>query len=158
MTATRFALALLLFGLVLLGGCSSAPVRDAAGGKAERERLLATAMDLLGTPYRYGGRSPREGFDCSGFVQYTFHRVGITVPRTTRAQYNASRPVSRRQLRPGDLVFFRTGGRRIAHVGIYLGEGRFIHAPASGKRVSTARLDDPWWRRHYSGAGRFVGP
>jgi len=158
MTATRFALALLLLGLVLLGGCSSVPVREPAGGKAERERLLATALDLLGTPYRYGGRSPREGFDCSGFVQYIHRQAGIAVPRTTRAQYNASRPVSRRRLQPGDLVFFRIDGRRISHVGIYLGEGRFIHAPSSGKRVSTARLDDPYWRRHYSGAGRFVGP
>jgi len=110
----------------------------------------------MGTPYRYGGSDPREGFDCSGLVQYTHRQAGIAVPRTARAQYNASRPVSRRQLRPGDLVFFRIDGRRISHVGIYLGDGRFIHAPSSGQKVTTARLDDPYWRRHYSGAGRFV--
>ncbi len=147
-----------LLAVSLLGGCSSAPQRPLAGSPADRERILDAAKELLGTPYRYGGSDPREGFDCSGLVQYTHRQAGIEVPRTTRAQYNASKPVSRRKLRPGDLVFFRIDGRRISHVGIYLGEGRFIHAPSSGKRVSTARLDDPYWRRHYSGAGRFVGP
>ncbi len=146
----------LLLATALVAACGSAPQRSLSGSPADRERILATAMDLLGTPYRYGGTSPREGFDCSGLVQYTHRRAGIEVPRTTRAQYNASRPVSRRQLRPGDLVFFRVDGRRISHVGIYLGDGRFIHAPSSGKKVSIARLDDPWWRKRYSGAGRFV--
>jgi len=158
MIRTPLAFCTLLLGILLIGGCSNAPLREQAGGEAERERLLATAVDLLGSPYRYGGNSPRKGFDCSGFVQYAYRQAGFVVPRTTRAQYNASRPVSRRKLRPGDLVFFRTRGGRISHVGIYLGKGRFIHAPASGKRVSTARLDDPYWRRHYSGAGRFIGP
>ena len=150
------SLAGLLFAVVLLGGCSGASVRQQGDGEAMRERLLAVAMDQLGSPYRYGGRSPREGFDCSGLVQYTHRQAGIDVPRTARDQYKASRPVSRRQLRPGDLVFFRIDGRRISHVGIYLGDGRFIHAPSSGRKVTTARLDAPYWRRHYSGAGRFV--
>ncbi len=146
----------ILLAVYLLAGCSGAPVRQSDAPAVERERILATAMDLLGTPYRYGGRSPREGFDCSGLVQYTHRQAGIDVPRTARAQYNASKPVSRRRLQPGDLVFFRIDGRRISHVGIYLGDGRFIHAPSSGRKVTTARLDDPYWRRHYSGAGRFV--
>ncbi len=150
------SLAGLLFAVVLLVGCSGAPVRQHGDDGAMRERLLTVAMGQLGTPYRYGGRSPREGFDCSGLVQYTHRQAGIDVPRTARDQYKASRPVSRRQLRPGDLVFFRIDGRRVSHVGIYLGDGRFIHAPSSGRKVTTARLDDPYWRRHYTGAGRFV--
>ena len=156
MSKRALPLLLLLLAGLSLDACSSTPQRAAIGTSADRERILATAMDLLGTPYRYGGRSPREGFDCSGLVQYTHRQAGIDVPRTARAQYNASKPVSRRRLRPGDLVFFRIDGRRISHVGIYLGDGRFIHAPSSGHRVTTARLDDPYWRRHYSGAGRFV--
>ncbi|HEB67335.1 MAG TPA: NlpC/P60 family protein [Gammaproteobacteria bacterium] len=156
MPAFPASLTALVFAVALLGGCSGAPVRQHGNDEAMRERLLAIAMEMLGTPYRYGGRSPREGFDCSGLVQYTHRQAGIDVPRTARAQYNASKPVSRRRLRPGDLVFFRIDGRRISHVGIYLGDGRFIHAPSSGRKVTTARLDDPYWRRHYSGAGRFV--
>ncbi len=155
MSRTLPFVVLLLAGL-LLGACASPPHRAMPGMSGDRERILASAMEMLGAPYRYGGNSPREGFDCSGLVQYAHRQAGIDVPRTSRAQYNASRPVSRRQLRPGDLVFFRIGGRRIAHVGIYLGDGRFIHAPSSGKKVTTARLDDPYWRRHYSGAGRFL--
>lgn len=110
---------------------------------------------MLGVPYRFGGRSPTRGFDCSGLVQYAYSQAGIEVPRTTGEQYRAALPIKRQALQPGDVVFFRTRGRRfVSHVGIYLGEGEFIHAPSSGKHVSIDSLKDDYWRRHYTSGGR----
>ena len=133
---------------VLLWACASAPPVRAPAGTVE------LARQLIGTPYRYGGSDP-SGFDCSGLVQYVHARAGLRVPRTTRQQYRAARRVSLSDLRPGDLLFFRRNGRGVSHVGIYEGGGRFIHAPSSGKRVSRATLDNPYWRRRLAGAGRF---
>jgi len=94
-------------------------------------RALETALSLQGTPYRNGGDLPEEGLDCSGFVKYSFSSVGIDLPRTSSDMYNATERVSRSELQPGDLLFFKTGrpSRSINHVAIYLGNGRFIHAP-----------------------------
>ena len=113
--------------------------------------MVETAKRYLGVPYRYGGESP-DGFDCSGFVMYVYDRNGLRLPRATTEQYRSGRPVSRRSLRPGDLVFFSIRGGRISHVGIYTGGVSFIHAPSSGKRVSFARLDNDYWRKRYAGA------
>lgn len=167
MICTRICkIATCLAVLALLSACGSAPVRapvheghgpdpamsvhnGGAGAQAVR-----VAYGQLGTPYRYGGASPR-GFDCSGLVQYAYGAAGVSVPRTTGQQLRHARPVPLSALRPGDLVFFRlTGGRKTSHVGIYAGDGRFIHAPSSGKRVSYARLDNPYWRSRIVGAGR----
>lgn len=115
---------------------------------------LAIARTMLGAPYHYGGASPR-GFDCSGLVYYSYRKAGIKVPRTTREQYRQSRHVDLDHLRPGDLVFFRISRAKPSHVGIYVGGGRFIHAPSRGKRVSYASLDDPYWKVRVIGAGRF---
>jgi cell wall-associated NlpC family hydrolase len=112
------------------------------------------ASEMVGTPYRLGGETPR-GFDCSGLVHYAYGQAGVSVPRLTREQYKGSRRVSLDQLQPGDLVFFRIRGGRLSHVGIYAGDGRFIHAPSRGKRVRYARLDNPYWRKRWVGAGRF---
>ena len=110
---------------------------------------------MLGVPYRYGGSSPSRGFDCSGLVQYAHNQAGIEVPRTTGEQYRAALPITRQALRPGDLVFFRTHKHRyVSHVGIYLGKGKFIHAPSSGKHVSIASLKDDYWRQRYTSGGR----
>jgi len=143
-----------MLAATLLAGCSSAPSRPAAAGSAGDavgRQVLAVAADQLGKPYRYGGAGPR-GFDCSGLVQYAYGGAGITVPRTTTQQLRRARPVDR--LRPGDVVFFRIEPPKISHVGIYAGNGRFIHAPSSGKRVSYAELDDPYWRRRLVATGR----
>jgi cell wall-associated NlpC family hydrolase len=113
---------------------------------------LATAE--LGAPYVYGGESPR-GFDCSGLVYYVFHHAGMDVPRSANQQLYASHPVNYRDLRPGDLVFFEIGGDAQMHVGIYVGKGRFVHAPQSGQPVSYARLDNSYWKARFVGAGRF---
>lgn len=123
--------------------------------REERQQIVAAALDMIGVPYRYGGTSPRRGFDCSGLVQYAHRQAGFDVPRTTGQQYQAVIPVRRAALQPGDLVFFKIRGPRlVSHVGIYLGNGKFIHAPSTGKRVSIASLKDHYWRQHYTGAGR----
>ena len=110
---------------------------------------------MLGVPYHYGGSSPTSGFDCSGLVQYAYGQAGIQVPRTTGEQYRAALPIRRHALRPGDVIFFRTHGRRfVSHVGIYLGKDQFIHAPSSGKQVSIDSLQDNYWRRRYTSGGR----
>jgi len=125
------------------------------GSRSPRELVCALAQGFQGVPYRYGGTTP-DGFDCSGLACYVFREAGVTLPRTVRAQAAAGYHVSRANLLPGDLVFFRTEGRRISHVGIYVGEGRFVHAPSTGKTVRTDALDDPWWLRRYAGARRVL--
>ncbi len=114
---------------------------------------LLAAQSRIGTPYRYGGSGP-EAFDCSGLVAYSYQQAGVTVPRTAAQQYALARPVRRAELRAGDLVFFRLSGRNVSHVGIYAGDGQFVHAPQTGGLVRTASLDDEWYRERYAGAGR----
>lgn len=159
-------MAALLLAAALLSACGSAPVRAPQAETGSRTapappshggpgaHAVQVAYSQLGAPYRYGGASP-TGFDCSGLVQYAYDAAGIRVPRTTGQQLQHARPVALSNLRPGDLVFFRFArGDKTSHVGIYAGDGRFIHAPSSGKRVSYARLDNPYWRRHIVAAGR----
>jgi murein DD-endopeptidase len=120
-----------------------------------RSELLRVAESRLGAPYRYGGSGP-DTFDCSGLVEYAYRQIGIAVPRTAAAQFAAATPVRRRDMQPGDLVFFRLSGRKVGHVGIYLGDDRFVHAPQSGGHVRTASLDEEIFRRGFVGAGRFL--
>lgn len=149
---------LLLLGLLvlLLTGCVSPPIVPPQRAEPEsgRTAVVNAAQRMLGTPYRAGGASPR-GFDCSGLVRYSFGQSGIQVPRTAAEQFARSRPVKDHALQPGDLVFFDIGGRRISHVGIYVGERRFVHAPSNGKHVSIDSLDNPYWRRRLVGAGHY---
>ncbi|UCE88288.1 MAG: C40 family peptidase [Pseudomonadota bacterium] len=147
----RFVLMVVL--LLLLAACSSQPRRPAAH-HGYSEAVVSVANHMLGVPYRYGGRSPRSGFDCSGLVYYSHHQAGIELPRTTQDQFRHTRPVKRGNLRRGDLVFFRIKGRAVSHVGIYLGDRQFIHAPSSGKRVSVASLDNPYWQKRFVRGGR----
>jgi cell wall-associated NlpC family hydrolase len=114
---------------------------------------LRAAESRIGAPYRYGGAGP-DAFDCSGLVAYAYGQAGVDVPRTAAQQFAIARPVPRRDLRPGDLVFFRLSGREVSHVGLYAGEGRFVHAPQTGGRVRMEDLDDDWFRDRYAGAGR----
>ncbi len=122
-------------------------------------RALETALSLQGTPYRNGGDLPEEGLDCSGFVKYSFSSVGIDLPRTSSDMYNATERVSRSELQPGDLLFFKTGrpSRSINHVAIYLGNGRFIHAPRRGRTVSIDTLEQDYWRERFIAGGRVGG-
>lgn len=147
-------LVLLGLGALLLSGCG-APLYRPAGSEVPRDKVINIARSMIGTPYQYGGNSPEEGFDCSGLVQYSYEQAGLDVPRTTGQLYRRIQPIPTRYLRPGDLVFFNTKySRFVSHVGIYLGNNRFIHAPSTGKEVSVANLRDPYWRRHFAAAGR----
>jgi cell wall-associated NlpC family hydrolase len=110
---------------------------------------------MIGTPYRYGGKN-RSGFDCSGLVQYAHSSAGVDVPRTTASQLAQARVPDRRNLLPGDLLFFEINGQKGRHVGIYEGDGVFIHAPSSGKRVSRASLDNPFWRKRLVATRTFL--
>jgi murein DD-endopeptidase len=108
---------------------------------------------MVGKPYRYGGSTP-AGFDCSGLVQFSYRQAGVTLPRSTEEQRSASRPVKLANLRRGDLLFFNQEGKKYGHLGIYIGDGKFVHAPSSGKSVRSDRLDSPYWKKHLSDARR----
>jgi cell wall-associated NlpC family hydrolase len=115
------------------------------------------AISLVGTPYRYGGNTPEGGFDCSGLVNYVYSdMLDVRLPRSSRelASYQGPR-IAAPRLTAADLVFFGSAGN-VSHVGIYVGEGRFVHAPSSGGTVRLDRLDGPYWRDHYSGARRVL--
>jgi cell wall-associated NlpC family hydrolase len=108
---------------------------------------------MIGRPYLYQGKTP-AGFDCSGLVRYSYLAAGVDVPRGTGDLRQASRPVGNGDMRKGDLVFFDRNGNKYGHVGIYAGDGRFIHAPSAGKTVRVDILLDPYWKERFSGARR----
>ncbi|HEV2681664.1 MAG TPA: C40 family peptidase [Rhodanobacter sp.] len=121
-----------------------------------RKSLIAMAMKMRDIRYVRGGHDPSTGFDCSGFVRYVFaHAIGLQLPNNSASQFLAGLKVKRSDMKPGDLVFFRTHGKqRISHVGIYISEGRFIHSPASGKSVEISSLDEVYWAKRFAGAKR----
>ncbi|MBA2492828.1 MAG: C40 family peptidase [Gammaproteobacteria bacterium] len=147
----RSALVVLL-GLATVVGANASPRAD--GPARMRIELIDQARNMMGTPYVWGGVTP-DGFDCSGLVQYSFYQIGVEVPRTAALQVEASQPVSIDSLRPGDLLFFDTTDR-YSHVGIYVGNGRFIHAPRTGRDVSISTLHSPYWNDALSRAGSFL--
>lgn len=120
-----------------------------------RYRATQVAKKQIRKKYRWGGKTPKTGFDCSGLIQYAYKSVSVNLPRTARAQYEVTKRVALKSLQVGDLIFFHTRRTRakVNHVGIYLGAGKFIHAPRKGKRVSVATLNT-YWRRKVVGAGR----
>lgn len=137
---------------------SSAPAPEASVPTRAQSRgdvgwiAASIAQSQIGVPYLYGGSTP-QGFDCSGLVYYSYSGAGKVVPRTTSALWRAAATVAEGSERPGDLVFFDTEGKP-GHVGIYLGDGFFVHAPSSGKNVVTARLDDGWYAQQLLRIGR----
>ncbi|WP_426664599.1 C40 family peptidase [Rhodanobacter aciditrophus] len=141
------------------------PVDEQADGSAEtitdlRKALITLAMHLRDVRYVRGGHSPATGFDCSGFVRYVFaHAIGVQLPTNSASQFLAGLKVKRADMKPGDLVFFHTGGRRhrVTHVGIYISNGRFIHAPTTGKSVQISSLDEAYWAKRFVGAKRPEG-
>ena len=116
------------------------------------ERAAAVELQQVGVPYRYGG-STTSGFDCSGLVQYSYRRAGKTVPRTTGQLWSSTSTVKRNELQAGDLLFFSIDGK-MSHVGMYLGGQRFVHAPSTGRKVTVASLDSPFYSRALVRAGR----
>lgn len=128
---------------------------NSSSSRGDADALLSNAMGLLGVAYRFGGTSPRTGFDCSGFMQHIFHKAfAVNLPRTSAQQAQVGVHVSRSSLQPGDMVFFRTSGRRISHVGMYVGNNRFIHAPRTGKRIEITSLSSKYWNARYATARR----
>lgn len=171
--SARSLVAALFASALLLAGCGRDAVRsDAPPAPMASQRewpkvqpadpvaanaVLMRAISLVGTPYRYGGNSPEGGFDCSGLVNYVYRdMLDLKLPRTSRAlaAYQGPR-IPQQRLAPADLVFFGSGGN-VSHVGIYVGEGRFVHAPSSGGTVRLDHLDGYYWRDHYSGAKRIL--
>lgn len=117
--------------------------------------LVVTAMGALGVPYRRGGNTFESGFDCSGFVRTMYEQtMGLMLPRRAEQQAAATQKIDRTELQPGDLVFFNTMRRAFSHVGIYLGEGQFVHAPRAGGRVRIENMGDRYWKRRFDGARR----
>jgi cell wall-associated NlpC family hydrolase len=160
----------------LLTGCSSfgptppAPVlsiskppatapESSAPPSAERSEALLQALLALGLDYRYGGKSPVTGFDCSGLVAHVFKQAwGVQLPPNTKAQSKAGVPVSLAELQAGDLVFYDTQKRPYSHVGIYLGDGKFVHAPKSGAQVRIESIKSAYWAKRFDGARRIEPP
>jgi cell wall-associated NlpC family hydrolase len=165
MATLRHALVLLL----ALGAAACASGGSAVGrgrppsgpvgqpGAAHGAAIVSQARMHAGIAYRPGGASP-AGFDCSGFVQYLYSQAGVALPRTAEAQFDAGRSLRPRDIAAGDLVFFRTDGHRVSHVGIATGDGGFIHAPNARSRVRVDRLDAAYWADHFAGARRIVEP
>jgi murein DD-endopeptidase len=142
----------------MLASCAGKP--PAPSGTSDvsptlADRAAAQASVMVGRPYKYGGATP-SGFDCSGLVLFSYKQAGLSLPRNTEHQRQASRPVRVSSLRRGDLLFFDQEGRKNSHVGIYLGDGQFVHAPSSGKQVRKDSIDSPYWKKHLSEARRIA--
>ena len=153
--------------LIVLAGCGHEAVRrvpdsrvdvspTTAGaplrGRTSGETAVNVAARQVGVPYRYGGNT-RSGFDCSGLVQYAWAKAGVGIPRTTSEQWRQMSRVRSTDLRKGDLLFFRIDGR-VSHVGMYMGSGRFVHAPSTGRKVSVASLESGFYKDTFVGATR----
>lgn len=130
---------------------------ERAGGKTIRDEIVKTAKSFLDIPYRWGGESPEDGFDCSGLTMAVYEFNGLKIPRTSRAQFRAGNPVEKDDLMRGDLVFFATGwSSTVSHVGVYIGQGKFIHAPGRGKTIRTDSLSSDYYSRTYAGSRRYL--
>lgn len=122
-----------------------------------RRKIVRTARRFIGVPYKWGGTSSKEGFDCSGLAMVVYQLNGLDLPRTSREQYRAGRLIQRKALKPGDLVFFRTGWRRrVSHVGIYAGNNSFIHAPKHGRAITTTPMSNDYFATRFVGARSYL--
>ena len=135
------------------------PGVPAQRASAEQSEMLFRVLSSIGVDYKYGGSSHATGFDCSGLVAHVFREgYGVALPRNSYGQSQAGQPVSAEQLQPGDLVFYNTLDRPFSHVGIYLGDGRFIHAPKTGSAVRIENLKSSYWSSRWNGARRIAVP
>lgn len=165
----------LLFIYLLIALFSFASHGNAEGWPAEEPALPVSALlnssaplaaeivlyslSLTGTQYKFGGDSPDKGFDCSGLIRHVYHSVaGLMLPHSAQAIYTAATKVSLDELQPGDVVFYNTLKRAYSHVGIYLGNQRFIHAASSGRSTQVSTMTDKYWSKRYNGAGRLIEP
>jgi len=160
----------IMLGVALLAGCAhQAPIPAAGTVSAERQRakpppaspviksrgqrIASLAERMIGKPYRYGGEDPTTGFDCSGLVHFTHGAVGISVPRVSRNQYRRAKKIPLSAAEPGDIIFF-SDAAKLSHVAIYIGDGRFVHAPSSGRTVTEDELGAAYYQAHFVGVGR----
>lgn len=159
-------LAALVFAAVLCGSAHADESAPAEPGFADRvasdsadgiQQTLEKALGLIGIRYRRGGSSPETGFDCSGFVGHVFREgLGLYLPRNATQISKTGEAVTTRDLQPGDLVFFNTMRRAFSHVGIYLGDDKFVHSPRSGGSVRIESMSDSYWRKRFNGARRIA--
>jgi cell wall-associated NlpC family hydrolase len=163
---TRSAWPVLAALAAFASGCSNTPPSATAAPRAvvlesrsdHRSvggAIAELAMGMVGTRYRYGGTDPRDGFDCSGLVFYAYTQAGYSVPRTSQELFRAARKISLGEAGEGDLMFFQDQAK-LSHVAIYVGDGLFVHAPATGKRVAVGRLDSPYYQQHLVAVGRLL--
>ncbi len=153
----------LLFLIILsslIAACSTTHTKrihsvNYSSNKHTKSNVISNAKAMLGVKYYYGGNSPKTGFDCSGLVYYAHKKQGITLPRTTLGQLKKVRRIYKSALRPGDLVFFAIDRKTVSHVGIYLGNNKFIHSPSTGKRVNITSMNSNYWRSRFVTGGRF---
>ena len=136
----------------LVGCASQAPVKSTGKSYSNADQAAAVALQQIGVPYRYGGSTPK-GFDCSGLIYYSYSKVGKNVPRTTGSLWSGIQPVAINHVRVGDVLFFRIEGK-MSHVGMYIGDNQFVHAPSSGKVVTVGSLQSEFYRKALIRAGR----
>jgi len=142
---------------ILTPGDYAAAMYGGTGDARLRQEILRTAERFIGVPYRWGGESTTDGFDCSGFTMVVYQLNGLELPRTSAEQWRAGRSVEWDEISRGDLVFFSTrGGKNISHVGIYLGADLFLHAPGRGSTIQTASLSNGYYRARYVGARSYL--
>ena len=134
-------------------------LRDFSGkAKDTASEITTYALSLIGVDYRFGGNTPDQGLDCSGLIRYVFQQAtGLSLPRSAREQARVGESISKDKLQPGDLVFFNTRRFQFSHVGLYIGDNRFIHAPSAGGAVQVVSLDNAYWQKAFNGARRIVG-
>jgi len=150
---------LMLSLVIALTACAGSPPRVASATAqvsseiVDMSRAADHALAMVGAPYRYGGVDP-AGFDCSGLVHYSFRKIGIALPRDTRSLRRVGVEIALDNLAKGDLVFFDQEGKKSSHVGIYLGDGKFVHAPSTGGKVRADKIDLTYWRKHFNEARR----
>jgi cell wall-associated NlpC family hydrolase len=139
--------------IVLFSGCASVP--EIKPAPQSQSPVITYALSLQGTPYRFGKDSPEEGFDCSGFVKHVYQKQGITLPRTVEDMALSLPQIPKNDVHSGDLVFFNTNGKPFSHVGIYVNNDKFVHAPSHRTgRVLVSSLKNLYWHKHYIGARR----
>jgi hypothetical protein len=158
--ATRALAGLLVASLTAFSAPPSAlaePSPEPRAPQSVATELVVRALDLLGVNYKWGGSSPESGLDCSGLVRHVFaEAAGLVLPRRSEEISRAGTPIARTELRPGDLVFFNTLRRTFSHVGIYIGDGRFVHAPSAGGAVRVERMSGPYWASRFNGGRRLI--
>ena len=152
----RKVLTILCIAGLLAAGCAAAPSKRVSGySSSAGDKAADTALTMVGQPYQFKGETP-GGFDCSGLVRYIYLTAGMEVPHGTSALRNSTHSVGLANARKGDLLFFDQSGKKYSHVGIYVGNDQFVHAPSTGGRVRQDSITDPYWKKHYLETRRFL--